>query len=149
MSIIFQHLFLLPYFMNFINLLGLFGNVSSVNSTALHGAALIKARVPAGKSRTLPIIMSWYYPNRDITDERVGNYYTRKFKSSIDVASYIASHLTEQVQDIVRYQDSISPPKSIFPKVRNHLIFLNLIVLFHRLLLISIAYLNLRFNKIN
>ena len=73
--------------------------------------------MPAGKSRTLPIILSWYYPNRDIADERVGNFYTTLFKSSEDVATHVASHLTEQVQDIVNYQSSISPSKSLFAKV--------------------------------
>ena len=96
---------------------GHLGN-STVNVTALHGAAVVKARVPAGKSRTLSIILSWYYPNRDIADERVGNYYTKIFKSSEDVASFVASHLTEQVGEIVKYHQSISPPKSIFPKVK-------------------------------
>ena len=95
---------------------GLFSN-SSVNATALHGAILVKARVPAGKSRTLPIILSWYYPNRDIADERVGNFYTKIFQSSEDVTSHVASHLAEQVQDIVKYQSSFLPPPSLFAMV--------------------------------
>ena len=98
--------------------LGGFGN-ATINETALHGTAAIKAHVPAGQSRTISIIMSWYFPNRDVADERVGNYYSNLFKSSRDVAAYVESHLLEQISDIVKLQKGLVPPKSIFPKVRN------------------------------
>ena len=101
----------------FISVLGHFGNETSVNATALHGTAAVKARIPAKKSRTLTIILSWYYPNRDIADERVGNYYSNIFKSSEDVASYVESHMTDIVNDIVKFQSSVVPPRSMFSKV--------------------------------
>ena len=88
----------------------------TVNITALHGAVKMTTTVPAGETKVLSMIMAWYFPNRDLSDERVGNYYTHFFKNSEDVALQMKDDLLNTVLDIIRFQFSVIPPKSIYPK---------------------------------
>ena len=46
-----------------------------VENTGFHGTIAVSARLPAGIAETLTFILAWYYPNRDHSGERVGQYY--------------------------------------------------------------------------
>ena len=46
-----------------------------VQDSGFHGTISVSARLPAGISETLTLILAWYYPHRDHAGEKVGQYY--------------------------------------------------------------------------
>jgi len=46
-----------------------------IEATGFHGTISVGAKLPPGISETLTFILAWYYPNRDHTGQRVGQYY--------------------------------------------------------------------------
>eukprot|EP00698_Gefionella_okellyi_P024626 TRINITY_DN8763_c0_g1_i1.p1 TRINITY_DN8763_c0_g1~~TRINITY_DN8763_c0_g1_i1.p1 ORF type:complete len:1014 (+),score=226.22 TRINITY_DN8763_c0_g1_i1:103-3144(+) len=61
--------------------------------TARHGGAVVHARVGARQSVTLSIVFAWYFPDRDHMYMDLGNYYSTRFDSSLDVADPLAEEL--------------------------------------------------------
>ena len=45
------------------------------DKTGFHGATSVSARLPAGVSETLTLILAWHYPHRDHAGETVGQFY--------------------------------------------------------------------------
>lgn len=84
-----------------------------MNSTGLHGAVSLGTKLKPGESKVLTIVFSWYFPNRDIADERVGNFYANLFQSSKDVAKTFENDLERSLEEIVRWQSVFFPPLSL------------------------------------
>lgn len=87
--------------------LGEIGVSKSLNKTGIHGAASIKRTLQPGETKSLTIILSWYYPHRDLAKVHVGNLYSTLFKSSQDVAQHMRKDLLQSVIDILSWQRPI------------------------------------------
>ena len=76
-------------------------------------------------------LFSRYFPNKDIADERVGNFYTNLFKNSSDVAKHFESDLLSTATDISNWHSSVFTPNGLSSsnngtKVSNKSFFQNL-----------------------
>lgn len=60
-----------------------------------------------GEKKSLTLILSWYYPNRDVAKVHVGNLYSALFKSSQDVANHMRKDLLQSVMDIRSWHEPI------------------------------------------
>lgn len=79
----------------------------SLNKTGLYGAASVKTQLQPGEKKSLTLIMSWYYPHRDVAKVHVGNLYSALFKSSQDVAQHMRKDLIKSVMDIQSWNEPI------------------------------------------
>ena len=73
----------------------------------MHGSAAVKTTLNPGESKSVTIIMSWYYPHRDVSKVHVGNLYSVLFKSSEDVAQHMRKDLEQSVIDIQSWHGPI------------------------------------------
>ena len=85
-------------------------NDTKVNITGLNGAVSVSTKLKPKESKILTIILSWYFPNKDIAEERVGNFYNNLFSSSIEVAKHFEKDLTSSADDIFKWQSTIMAP---------------------------------------
>lgn len=85
-------------------------NTTGVNVTGLNGAVSTSTKLKPKESKVLSIVFSWYFPNKGIADERVGNFYNNLFKSSTDVAKHSELDMNGIILDVVNWQSSIIPP---------------------------------------
>jgi len=83
-----------------------------INQTGLHGSASVSTKIRARETKILTIIFSWYFPNKDIADERVGNFYTNMFKDSVEVAKHFEEDLVSSAKDILNWHASVFTPSS-------------------------------------
>lgn len=90
-----------------LHLLGEIGVPISLNKTGLYGAASVKTQLQPGEKKSLTLIMSWYYPHRDVAKVHVGNLYSTMFKSSQDVAKHMREDLVQSVIDIQSWHEPI------------------------------------------
>ncbi|XP_020613507.1 uncharacterized protein LOC110051776 [Orbicella faveolata] len=86
---------------------GEIGVPKSLNKTGLYGAASVKTQLQPGEKKSLTLIMSWYYPHRDVAKVHVGNLYSTMFKSSQDVAKHMRNDLVQSVIDIQSWHEPI------------------------------------------
>ena len=77
---------------------GSVGANASVSRVGLYGAASLRTVLQPGESKSLTIIMSWYYPHRDIARLHVGNFYSNLFSSSKDVALHMRRDLLPSIK---------------------------------------------------
>ena len=84
-----------------------------INQTGLHGSASVSTKIKAKETKILTIIFSWYFPNKDIADERVGNFYTNIFKDSAEVAKHFEEDLVSSAMDISNWHSSVFTPHSL------------------------------------
>ena len=89
-------------------------NDTELNTTGLNGAVSISTKLKPKESKMVTIILAWYFPNRDLADERVGNFYNNLFKSSIEVAKHYKEDLLETVNNVRSWQRTMMPPQSIY-----------------------------------
>lgn len=87
--------------------LGEIGISKSLNKTGIYGAASVRTTLQAGEKKSLTIILSWYYPHRDLAKVHVGNMYSALFESSQDVAKHMRNDLLESVIDIQSWHQPI------------------------------------------
>ena len=66
----------------------------------VNGAASVSATLAPGETKTLTIIMAWYYPNRDFQGKVFGNFYANILPNSQFVAEIVSSKLVAVVADI-------------------------------------------------
>ncbi|XP_078367102.1 uncharacterized protein LOC144651095 isoform X2 [Oculina patagonica] len=91
-----------------------------IEATGFHGTISVGARLPSGISETLTFILSWYYPNRDHSRQRVGQYYSKLFNSSEDVANHMRDNLLANLKDIISWQSNILPPLPVSSPPQDH-----------------------------
>ena len=65
------------------------------------------------ETKLLTIILSWYFPHRDLSEERVGNFYSNLFKSSVEVAKHFQNDMKSSVNEVLKWQDTVMPPQSL------------------------------------
>lgn len=70
------------------------------------GAIGAKAKIAPGETRIVTIGLAWYFPERPHTNEILGNYYTRLYQNSTDVANKALSRLTETWSGIVEWNQA-------------------------------------------
>ena len=102
--------------MNLNYLAGAVANGSNVNVTGLNGAVSTRTILKPNETKLLTIVFAWHFPNRDIADERVGNFYNNLFKSSIEVAKFAEKDLEETIRNVLKWQATIMPPDSLHAK---------------------------------
>ena len=90
--------------------LGTVNNDTTVNITGLSGAVSVSTKLKPKESKILTIVLSWYFPNKDIAEERVGNFYNNLFSSSIEAAKHFEKDLTSSADDILKWQSTIMAP---------------------------------------
>ena len=74
------------------------GQVSAAEG---YGAVAVHAKALApGEKRVLSITLGWHYPERSYLSERVGNYYTTLWQSSVAAARGLGSELEQAVASI-------------------------------------------------
>ena len=84
-----------------------------MNITALNGAVSTSTKLKPKETKILTIILAWYFPHRDLSEERVGNFYNNLFKSSVEVAKHFENDLRNSVGEVMKWHDSITPPPSL------------------------------------
>lgn len=94
---------------------GMVGNTTNVTITGIYGSASIQTLLKPGQKKSLTIIMSWYYPNRDHAKMNIGNFYTNLFASSEEVAAHMRENILETVENIINWQVPFLLPSS-FPQ---------------------------------
>lgn len=99
--------FQLKCFLILFRLVGEIGVPTSLNKSGLFGAASLKTQLQPGEKKSLTLIMSWYYPHRDLAKVHVGNLYSALFKSSQDVAQHMRKDLVKSVMDIQSWHEPI------------------------------------------
>ncbi|GAA5509176.1 GH116 family glycosyl-hydrolase [Novipirellula caenicola] len=70
------------------------------------GAITGAVRLEAGQARVVTIALGWFFPNRKHYVEEIGNYYSRLFDDSTDVASTALSRLPETIDGIRRWHQT-------------------------------------------
>ncbi|XP_065653158.1 uncharacterized protein LOC136071792 [Hydra vulgaris] len=95
---------------------GAVANESNVNVTGLNGAVSTRTILKPNETKLLTIVFAWHFPNRDIADERVGNFYNNLFKSSEEVAKATEKDLKEAIENVIKWQAAIMPPESLRAK---------------------------------
>ncbi|KAK3748066.1 hypothetical protein QZH41_014759 [Actinostola sp. cb2023] len=98
---------------------GLAGNTTNITKFGLHGSASIQTSLQPGQKKSLTIIMSWHYPNRDHANVNIGNFYSNLFTSSKGVALHMREHLLQTVTNILEWQAPFLLPSSFVEK-HNH-----------------------------
>ncbi len=83
---------------------GEIGDGRSSGGTARHAAIAASVVLQPGQRRTINLALAWYLPNRMHAGQRVGNYYTRLYRSAADVAERVLSRLPEIRQSILEWQ---------------------------------------------
>ena len=72
-----------------------------VSAAEGYGAVAVHAKALApGEKRVLSITLGWHYPERSYLSERVGNYYTTLWQSSVAAARGLGSELEQAVASI-------------------------------------------------
>lgn len=71
-----------------------------------HGAISASATIAPGQTRVVTIAMAWYFPNRLFFADPIGNYYTKLFKSSADVATTALGRMDESWTNILEWNRS-------------------------------------------
>ncbi|XP_023931770.1 uncharacterized protein LOC106167159 [Lingula anatina] len=73
----------------------------------MHGAMALSTTLQPGKEKSVTLILSWYYPNRDFKRRIYGNFYKHLFADSIDVAQQMAVALPHTIGNITLMQNSL------------------------------------------
>lgn len=93
-----------------------------LNKTGIYGAASAKTVLQPGEKKSLTIILSWYYPHRDLSKVHVGNLYSLLFKSSQDVAKHMHQDMLQSVIDIQSWHKPIFGTKPAKKKAINKMV---------------------------
>ncbi|ANW95304.1 hypothetical protein AXE80_02935 [Wenyingzhuangia fucanilytica] len=70
-------------------------------TSGAYGALSAQANLKPGETRTITIALGWYFPNRPISVEIVGNYYTELFDNSTDVVNKALNRLPKTWENIL------------------------------------------------
>ena len=81
------------------------GRLEGIKAEQANGAIAASVELKPGQCRTVTIVLSWYFPNRPITGENIGNFYTNQFTSAEDVAEKVLSRLPATWQAIKRWNN--------------------------------------------
>ncbi|XP_068707315.1 uncharacterized protein [Montipora foliosa] len=101
---------------------GEIGVSNSPNKTGIHGSASVKTTLLPGEKKSLTIILSWYYPHRDLAKVHVGNMYAVLFNSSQDVAKHMRNDLLPSVEDIQSWHRPIAGNQPVKRKPINKMV---------------------------
>ncbi|CAZ94529.1 GH116 family glycosyl-hydrolase [Zobellia galactanivorans] len=77
-----------------------------IHDSGQYGAISAKVSLAPGEKRTITIAMGWYFPERPISVEIVGNYYTNLFRSSTEVTEKALSRLPETWKGIIEWNET-------------------------------------------
>lgn len=83
---------------------GAFG--APAQSNAKQGATAASVALRPGETKTVHLVMAWYFPNRMHAGnrQRVGNYYTKLYPNVEDVADKVLARLPETWASILQWQ---------------------------------------------
>lgn len=79
---------------------------AKIKDSGKYGAISAKVFLAPGEKRTVTIAMGWYFPERPISMEIVGNYYTNLFKNSTDVVEQALNRLPDTWEDILEWNET-------------------------------------------
>jgi non-lysosomal glucosylceramidase len=91
------------------------GNVKVTHDSAKVGSLAIDMELQAGESKTVPLIIGWYFPIFDTANKNEmvpgatpwRNYYATEWKSGLDVARYAVANLKRLEADTRLFQMSL------------------------------------------
>lgn len=66
------------------------GRADATSERSTNAALVVDTKVPAGKEVTIPILLTWHFPNYYFNGNLVGNRYTRLWEGARETASELA-----------------------------------------------------------
>lgn len=76
------------------------GKLNGIMDSGSYGAASVFATLEPGETKTLSIVLSWYFPARDYMNQFNGNYYTNIYSNSQEVAEQMCSGMMNELNAI-------------------------------------------------
>ncbi len=88
-----------------------FGRLPNINSQEsvtsesfqLGGALCVEAKIPAGRTKEIPVYFSWYFPNC-----AEGNFYQNNFKNTFEVIKYAQENKEKFSEASLRWQEKLN-----------------------------------------
>jgi non-lysosomal glucosylceramidase len=80
--------------------------VETAAGKATNAALVTEVSVPAGEEVTIPILLTWHFPNYYFQDTRVGNRYTHFWPGAVDSAAELAREWPQLHARTERYRKS-------------------------------------------
>jgi non-lysosomal glucosylceramidase len=71
---------------------------------AEHGGVSGTVDLDPGETRTVTVVLSWYFPHRPHGEETVGNYYTTLYEGAADAARAVGSRLPAALDSAAEWQ---------------------------------------------